>query len=230
MSTATEGFVAIEIDRTLAQGMGLPARRIVVSSIGARRVVDGEGRIDLEALADEADAVLSAEDRRVAIHHQAPTVARVALFASRLADREGRFDDALRLATMATAWAPQDLECVAARSIAQARVGRHDDALFGYMEVLEGDSDGVATGLRVLAVRSALEADRPLLARRLAEPLRGTWEREPEALTRLLAAIDQAVGAGEPEPETPADWYPDPTGAARLRYWDGAEWTDHTAE
>ena len=27
-----------------------------------------------------------------------------------------------------------------------------------------------------------------------------------------------------------ADWYPDPLGTARLRYWDGAEWTDHVAD
>ena len=26
----------------------------------------------------------------------------------------------------------------------------------------------------------------------------------------------------------PADWYPDPYGAAQLRYWDGATWTDQT--
>jgi len=31
-------------------------------------------------------------------------------------------------------------------------------------------------------------------------------------------------------PATPADWYPDPKGEARLRYWDGANWTDHTAQ
>jgi len=192
MSNVVEGFVAIEIDRTLARGMGLSARRLVVSSSAAARVVDHEGRVELEALADEADAVLSAETRREAVYHQAPTLARVALFASRAADREGRFDDALRLATMATAWAPQDVECVAARSIAQARVGRHDDALFGYLEVLEADADGVATGLRVLAVRSAIEAERPQLAKRLAEPLRGMWEREPDALTRLLARVDSA--------------------------------------
>ncbi|MFJ3230593.1 phospholipid scramblase-related protein [Streptomyces sp. NPDC086787] len=29
---------------------------------------------------------------------------------------------------------------------------------------------------------------------------------------------------------TPAGWYPDPHGAAQtLRYWDGAQWTDHTS-
>jgi uncharacterized RDD family membrane protein YckC len=26
-----------------------------------------------------------------------------------------------------------------------------------------------------------------------------------------------------------ADWYPDPHGQARLRYWDGSQWTDHTS-
>jgi uncharacterized RDD family membrane protein YckC len=26
-----------------------------------------------------------------------------------------------------------------------------------------------------------------------------------------------------------ADWYPDPRGEARLRYWDGQGWTDHTS-
>lgn len=31
-------------------------------------------------------------------------------------------------------------------------------------------------------------------------------------------------------PAAPADWYPDPQGEARLRYWDGASWTEHTSE
>jgi hypothetical protein len=30
-------------------------------------------------------------------------------------------------------------------------------------------------------------------------------------------------------PAAVADWYPDPRGEARLRYWDGRTWTDHTA-
>ena len=28
---------------------------------------------------------------------------------------------------------------------------------------------------------------------------------------------------------TPANWYPDPSGRHELRYWDGAQWTDHVA-
>jgi collagen type III alpha len=35
---------------------------------------------------------------------------------------------------------------------------------------------------------------------------------------------------GVPPPSLPpADWYPDPHGLARLRYWDGDAWTEHTA-
>ena len=34
----------------------------------------------------------------------------------------------------------------------------------------------------------------------------------------------------EPAPTVPADWYPDPHGKHRLRYWDGSAWTDHTAD
>ena len=40
--------------------------------------------------------------------------------------------------------------------------------------------------------------------------------------------------AEQPEPPPPpggaADWYPDPRGQKRLRYFDGARWTDHVAD
>jgi hypothetical protein len=55
------------------------------------------------------------------------------------------------------------------------------------------------------------------------------------------AAAPQATSVGQvqppPQPAAPpppaggaADWYPDPTGQKRLRYWDGSQWTDHTAD
>jgi hypothetical protein len=55
------------------------------------------------------------------------------------------------------------------------------------------------------------------------------------------AAGPQATTVGQvqppPQPAAPpppaggaADWYPDPTGQKRLRYWDGSQWTDHTAD
>jgi hypothetical protein len=40
------------------------------------------------------------------------------------------------------------------------------------------------------------------------------------------AADPGAAAAGGPK----ADWYPDPQGQARLRYWDGSQWTDQTAD
>jgi HPP family/Protein of unknown function (DUF2510) len=42
--------------------------------------------------------------------------------------------------------------------------------------------------------------------------------------------------AGPPGPQSvqpgahPPEWYPDPLGNARLRYWDGVRWTDQTAQ
>jgi hypothetical protein len=36
--------------------------------------------------------------------------------------------------------------------------------------------------------------------------------------------------AGIAAPAVPADWYPDPKGEKRLRYWNGTAWTDHTAD
>jgi uncharacterized RDD family membrane protein YckC len=38
-----------------------------------------------------------------------------------------------------------------------------------------------------------------------------------------------AVGPPPPQGAQPANWYPDPHGQARLRYWDGERWTEHTS-
>lgn len=43
------------------------------------------------------------------------------------------------------------------------------------------------------------------------------------------AAAPQPPAAAAPA-LPPANWYPDPSGQTRLRYWDGARWTDHTAQ
>ncbi|MEA2427047.1 MAG: hypothetical protein QOF37_675 [Thermoleophilaceae bacterium] len=45
----------------------------------------------------------------------------------------------------------------------------------------------------------------------------------------------QPVQAGPPTGSPPppggaADWYPDPRGEKRLRYWDGSQWTRHVAD
>jgi hypothetical protein len=44
-------------------------------------------------------------------------------------------------------------------------------------------------------------------------------------------AADPGAGAGAGAGgNPPADWYDDPRGEARLRYWDGQQWTDQTAQ
>jgi hypothetical protein len=42
------------------------------------------------------------------------------------------------------------------------------------------------------------------------------------------AAQPAAPQPAAPQASFPADWYPDPHGQARLRYWDGTAWTGHT--
>ena len=42
-------------------------------------------------------------------------------------------------------------------------------------------------------------------------------------------AAGAPVGPLPPAPP-PAGWHPDPRGQARLRWWDGTRWTDHTSD
>ena len=76
-----------------------------------------------------------------------------------------------------------------------------------------------------------------------------TWRRSRQSLdapgVQTIARVnisaepadtERAGGDGEGAPEcleavtVAADWYPDPRGVSRLRYWDGQEWTDHIAD
>jgi hypothetical protein len=47
-----------------------------------------------------------------------------------------------------------------------------------------------------------------------------TWRRRP--------SVESAIIHRMPE-NTPAGWLPDPSAKHELRYWDGAQWTDHVA-
>jgi hypothetical protein len=47
----------------------------------------------------------------------------------------------------------------------------------------------------------------------------------PAAAAPAAASAPAASGGA-----AKADWYPDPRGEKRLRYWDGSQWTDHTAD
>jgi hypothetical protein len=61
---------------------------------------------------------------------------------------------------------------------------------------------------------------------------RDNWrEAESAVLAALGLGEEQAeLGAGEPKSAEIAAWHPDPWRVARLRWWDGTEWTGHTAD
>lgn len=50
-------------------------------------------------------------------------------------------------------------------------------------------------------------------------PAESLWQQEAPALPQQPAAASQL--------QVPAAWYPDPHGAAALRWWDGVSWTEH---
>lgn len=59
-------------------------------------------------------------------------------------------------------------------------------------------------------------------------------QRSPDDAEVQPSGVDEALvrpvdGETPPPPLPPAQWYDDPQHVARLRYWDGAQWTDHTA-
>ena len=39
----------------------------------------------------------------------------------------------------------------------------------------------------------------------------------------------RAAAGPSPQPATPANWYPDPSGRFELRYWNGTAWTEHVS-
>ncbi|WP_199832574.1 DUF2510 domain-containing protein [Gordonia iterans] len=54
------------------------------------------------------------------------------------------------------------------------------------------------------------------------------------AVRRLPGKNEIAFGPQQPQPpafqpQVSAGWYPDPAGQPQLRYWDGGQWTEHTA-
>ncbi len=54
--------------------------------------------------------------------------------------------------------------------------------------------------------------------------------RRNSARRTAIAATVPAPPVFVPAPLPPPAWHPDPSGEHRLRYWDGAQWTEHTSE
>ncbi|MGC0364834.1 hypothetical protein ABH922_002818 [Rhodococcus sp. 27YEA15] len=51
----------------------------------------------------------------------------------------------------------------------------------------------------------------------------------PEFVESIREDVTAVSAPPPPPPSVPAGWYPDPSGNPMQRYWDGGQWTDHTA-
>jgi collagen type III alpha len=109
---------------------------------------------------------------------------------------------------------------------------------------------GQKTGVRAIVKGNTLKAEVVLYAMKASE-LPATWFDQSSASARAGETVDgkgttdgtvaqRSPGLADRTPEAPvsqwgtqnlppANWYPDPQRLARLRYWDGTNWTQHTA-
>ena len=56
------------------------------------------------------------------------------------------------------------------------------------------------------------------------------WGKNQKNVDRLLASIDQAIGAAASGAAASGAWHPDPTGRHEHRWWNGTTWTDQVAD
>jgi hypothetical protein len=92
------------------------------------------------------------------------------------------------------------------------------------------NGDETAFSLRPNVIYCGRGADAEQLAQQIVRALRSAAAPPPPPPAPPPPPPPPPPPEPEPEPAVPADWYPDPHGQARLRYWDGAAWTDHTAD
>jgi len=180
--TITASFRIVEIDRRLARGMGLELRRIPVRADRVATIVAVDGALRVDLLALELDDLVLSEPEVAPVY--AVTLARLALFAAREADRDGMVENALRLAHIAHRWAPDDLEVVANLAICEMTNSYNEAAIGTFASVLDSDRDGSLYGLRLLAARNALIAGDPAAALGALAPLehRGVEREELDLL------------------------------------------------
>ncbi len=56
------------------------------------------------------------------------------------------------------------------------------------------------------------------------------WAVQPEsAIVAAQASASPAVAAASSAGAAPAGWYSDPSTRFEMRYWDGAQWTEHVS-
>lgn len=127
-------------------------------------------------------------------------------------------------------------------SISSIRIG--PDGFSPPWRWLKGPKSGLVV-LRLRGTGAGLAippqlADHPVIRQLLARMLAASRLRGPVVLAGPTAAVSELeqlaktsspVSASHVPPITiPAGWYPDPSGQAPLRWWDGRAWADYTRE
>ncbi len=59
-------------------------------------------------------------------------------------------------------------------------------------------------------------------------PQQAQYQQQPAQATPAAQPAQAAPAGAAPAGAAPAGWMPDPYGQAKLRYWDGTRWTEHT--
>ncbi|PND49816.1 MULTISPECIES: DUF2510 domain-containing protein [Rhodococcus] len=75
-------------------------------------------------------------------------------------------------------------------------------------------------------VKSVAKTDGKALVDRVRALISGQVSPVPAQAAPVQYA---STSTPPPPPSVPAGWYPDPHGAQVQRYWDGRQWTEHTA-
>jgi hypothetical protein len=78
---------------------------------------------------------------------------------------------------------------------------------------------------REVAGAANVAAEQPVAQPATAVDEPAGWAAAPEQRAPAAPAATAATPAGA----TPAGWYHDPSGRYEVRYWDGAQWTEHVA-
>ena len=101
-----------------------------------------------------------------------------------------------------------------------------------YLDVAAAIALTAATALlvreAVLHAR-AVRASRPVAPWPAQQPVQPGQFGQPGQAAQPAQPV-QPAQPGTPAAAVPAAWHPDPWGQKRLRYWDGTQWTGHTAD
>jgi uncharacterized RDD family membrane protein YckC len=120
-----------------------------------------------------------------------------------------------------------------------------------YYTVLEGGPGGQTLGKKAVGIRvTDIATGGPIgygraLARTVFRPVSWLfgffplgylwmlWDKQKQTWHDNVArsvVVPATQTVPQAPPSWPANWYPDPLGERRLRYWDGGQWTGHTAD